>query len=143
MENNKMIRDNKRLAKGRRWFEYHCYEGEDSGDAELWHHTHQQVIILNREKSDLGEPRLYRAKFHDGFEYTVFNDELVKSPDEFLRRPYIILKPTSNICHNCMWYQLLKWDDCKTKIPSCEFIDGEPKKISTLRACPEKIKKEN
>ncbi len=35
-------KDDKRLARGRRWFEYHCYEGEDSSDAELWHHTHQQ-----------------------------------------------------------------------------------------------------
>lgn len=133
-----MSNDNKRLANGRRWFEYHCYEGEDSGDAELWHHTHQQVIVLNREESDPGEPLLYRVKFSDGFEYTVFDDELVKSPTEFMRRPYEAFKPTDKICHNCTWYQLLKWNDCKTKIPSCEFIDGEPKEISSLTKCPER-----
>ncbi|GAH10911.1 unnamed protein product [marine sediment metagenome] len=77
----------------RRWFEYHCYEGEDSSDAELWHHTHQQVTILKQledvEPIGDGEPiKLYRVKFNDGFEYDVFEDELMDSPREFYRPDY-------------------------------------------------------
>lgn len=87
------IRDDKRLAKGRRWFEYHCYEGEDSCDAELWRHTHQKVVVLRKLKDgeeidevDVG--RMYRVKFNDGFEYDAFNDELVKDPSCFERPDY-------------------------------------------------------
>jgi len=83
--------EDKRLAKGKRWFEYHCYEGEDSDDAELWHHTHQQVILLHKldnvDEFEVG--RMYRARFSDGFEYDVGDDELVKSPSEFYRPDYI------------------------------------------------------
>jgi len=82
--------DDKRLARGRRWFEYHCYEGEDSSDAELWHHTHQQVTILNKitniDEADVG--RMYRVRFNNGFEYDVCDDELVSSPSEFERPDY-------------------------------------------------------
>ena len=79
----------KRLARGRRWFEYHCYEGEDSCDAELWHHTHQQVIILNKIiGNDPEVGRMYRARFTDGFEYDVCDDELLKSPSGFTRPDY-------------------------------------------------------
>ena len=77
----------KRLARGRRWFEYHCYEGEDSCDAELWHHTHQRVEVLSRFV-DI-ECLTYRVRFADGFEYDVFADELVNSPDKFYRPNYI------------------------------------------------------
>ncbi len=84
-------KDDKRLAHGRRWFEYHCYEGEDSADAILWHHTHQQVIVLRKitdsiEEAEVG--KMYRAKFSDGFEYDVCDDELVKSPTDFERPDY-------------------------------------------------------
>lgn len=81
-----------RLARGRRWFEYHCYEGEDSSDAELWHHTHQRVKVL--EKTQEGKPnssdeiRMYLVKFPDGSEFEVFDDELIKSPSEFYRPDY-------------------------------------------------------
>lgn len=75
---------------GRRWFEYHCYEGEDSSDAELWHHTHQLVTILKRvtniDETDVG--KMYRVRFDDGFEYDVCDDELVKSPEEYYRPDY-------------------------------------------------------
>ena len=76
-----------RLARGRRWFEYHCYEGEDSCDAELWHHTHQQVVVLSKLK-DTDMP-MYRVCFSDGFEYDVFDDELVRSPEDFSRNDYV------------------------------------------------------
>jgi hypothetical protein len=82
----------KRLAHGRRWFEYHCYEGEDSCDAELWHHTHQQVKIIKRllpdevDEADVG--RMYRVRFTDGFEYDIFDDELIKDPSRFQRPDY-------------------------------------------------------
>ena len=84
--------EDKRLARGRRWFEYHCYEGEDSGDAELWHHTHQQVVIVHKcgkdevDEADVG--RMYRVRFANGFEYECFDDELVHSPAEFERPDY-------------------------------------------------------
>ena len=78
----------RRLARGRRWFEYHCYEGEDSSDAELWHHTHQMVKVLKKQVTDTGEPRQYHVEFSDGFKYDVFDDELVSGPDKFDRPDY-------------------------------------------------------
>ncbi len=83
--------DDKRLARGRRFFEYHCYEGEDSADAELWHHTHQLIMILNKltqgvEEKEVG--KMYRVRFKDGFEYDACNDELLKSPIEYYRPDY-------------------------------------------------------
>ena len=80
----------KRLARGRRWFEYHCNESEDSGDAELWHHTHQQVEVLKKTQDGDGdlESRMYSVRFPDGFEYSVFDDELVKSPKDFYNEDY-------------------------------------------------------
>ena len=72
------------------WFEYHCYEGEDSGDVELWHHTHQRVGILY-EIMDVEREvcRMYQVRFSDGLEYSVFEDELVSSPSEFHRPDYV------------------------------------------------------
>lgn len=83
----------KRLARGRRWFEYHCYEGEDSSDAELWHHTHQQVEVIKRLEDtevigDTSTIPMYRVRFPDGFEYDIFDDELVASPKDFYRPDY-------------------------------------------------------
>jgi hypothetical protein len=80
------------------WFEYHCWESPESADADLWYHSHQQVEILGLV--DLDEPvfwttweeRLneahqivYKARFEDGFEYEVLEDELLDSPKEFER----------------------------------------------------------
>ena len=81
-----------RLARGRRWFEYHCYEGEDSSDAELWRHTHQRVVVLRKitegvEEREVG--KMYRVKFVDGFQYDVCDDELLKAPANFERPDYI------------------------------------------------------
>ena len=81
----------KRLARGRRLFEYHCYEGEDSGDAELWHHTHQPVTVLAKTQArGLGgdEPRMYRVRFADGYEHEVFDDELLTTEAEYERPDY-------------------------------------------------------
>lgn len=84
--------DDGRLARGRRWFEYHCYEGEDSGDAELWHRTHQQVVVLRKlkvpEECDHENSPMYHVRFEDGFEYDIFGEELVSSPEEFERPDY-------------------------------------------------------
>lgn len=91
----------KRLARNRRWFEYHCYEGEDSDDAELWHHTHQQVVVLRRltephdctdYECDYENAPMYHIRFEDGFEYDVFGNELLHSPEEFERPDYISSK---------------------------------------------------
>ena len=72
------------------WFEYHCYEGEDSSDAELWHHTHQQALILHKlTDTDKEIGTMYRVRFDDGFEADVFGDELVKSPKAFYRPDYV------------------------------------------------------
>jgi hypothetical protein len=72
-----------------KYFEYHCYEGEDSNDAELWHHTHQKVKVLH-ELTDIDEEvgKIYRIRFPDGFEYDVFEDELLNTPSEYERPPY-------------------------------------------------------
>ena len=72
------------------WFEYHCYEGEDSCDAELWHHTHQRVEILHEIKDvDREVGRMYRVRFSDGFEHDVFADELADSSSKFYRPNYV------------------------------------------------------
>ena len=80
----------KRLARGRRDFEYHCYEGEDSSEALLWHHTHQKVEVLHKltdiDKYDVG--KMYRVRFADGLEYDVGDDELMKSPEDYYRPDY-------------------------------------------------------
>ena len=85
--------EDKRLARGRRWFEYHCWEDEQSSDANLWHHTHQKVTVLRKlpdsESIGNGETiKMYRIKFLDNFEADVFGDELVKSPQDFERPNY-------------------------------------------------------
>ena len=40
------------------------------------------VIVCGGEN---GEPRVYRARFEDGFEYDVWEDEVMNSPNEFYR----------------------------------------------------------
>lgn len=78
--------DDKRLAHGRRLFEYHCYEGEDSSDALLWHHTHQIVTVISKLKDT--ELPMYHVRFADGFEGDIFGDELVANTKEFYRPDY-------------------------------------------------------
>ena len=70
------------------WFEYHCLESPNSIDAKLWYHSHQLVTVLSIEPSDAvgdtylereenGQPQLYLVRFPDGWEYSVFEDELL------------------------------------------------------------------
>ena len=77
------------------WFEYHCFESPSSCDAEVWYRSHSKIEILGivemgngetpQERGENGEPRLYRARFEDGFEYDVWEDEVMNSPNEFYR----------------------------------------------------------
>lgn len=71
------------------WFEYHCLESPESCDAELWYRSHQKVLVLNRGIDDSDEypdePKVYDVVFKDGFEGTVWEDELMYSPNEFYR----------------------------------------------------------
>ena len=87
------------------WFEYHCWEDEDSADAELWHHTHQQVVVTGRGDGDMDECVLcpydedtmgssgevwnsWKIRFRDGYTHTAAPDELMKDPGEFSRPDY-------------------------------------------------------
>jgi hypothetical protein len=77
------------------WFEYHCYEGHDSCDAEIWYRSHQKVKVLSiselgvgdtkYERLMEGQPRVYKVRFKDGLEWDVFEDELMESRTEFSR----------------------------------------------------------
>lgn len=79
------------------WFEYHCYEGHDSADAEVWYHSHQKCVVIgfadcdpaafttSEERNDAGHSLLYRARFEDGLVWDVFEDELLDSQSEFRR----------------------------------------------------------
>lgn len=81
----------KRLAHGRRLFEYHCWEDERSNDAKLWHHTHQTVKVTMRTQHghiDSPTPTMYHIRFADGFEAEVWDDELVGSATDYQRPSY-------------------------------------------------------
>ena len=77
------------------WFEYHCLESPSSCDAEIWYRSHSKIEILGivemgngetlQERAEIGEPRVYRARFEDGFEHDVYEDEVMNAPDEFHR----------------------------------------------------------
>lgn len=64
----------------RAFFEYHCYEGDDSSDALLWYHSCQYCTVLRAEGRD--EELLYgpgyTVRFDDGFEWGVVSDELFR-----------------------------------------------------------------
>lgn len=85
------------------FFEYHCYEGHDSADAQAWYHSHQQVTVLEEcylgtpdsprtagivtasERSDAAWPVCYEVRFADGLTWTAFEDELLTRP--YYERP--------------------------------------------------------
>lgn len=81
-------------------FEYHCWESPESADAEAWYRSHRQVTVLREneddnprsdfptqaERADAGSPLTYQVMHDDGFEHTVFEDELLRGP-EFFERP--------------------------------------------------------
>jgi len=83
---------------GRRyWFEYHCWESHESGDAKVWYHSHQQCVVLGfakcdpcffqtiQERGEAGHCLLYRVRFDDGLEWDVFEDELMDDQEQFCR----------------------------------------------------------
>jgi hypothetical protein len=77
------------------WFEYHCYEGDDSCDAKLWHHSHQQCKVLKMveagdgvtemERGYNGYSAVFKVRFADGFVWDTFEDELLDDRSEFER----------------------------------------------------------
>ena len=76
-------------------FEYHCFESDESADAELWHHSHSLVRVLRMTERGGGAtpeiraanamPRLYRVRFLDDYEHDVFEDELCGSTVDYYR----------------------------------------------------------
>lgn len=84
-------------------FEYRCYEGHDSGDAQAWYRSHRPVTILGPEHDNEawhkdwddegfagrgaeGMARSYRVKHDtDGFEHSAWEDELLTHPKHFVR----------------------------------------------------------
>lgn len=81
------------------WFEYHCWESAQSGDAPAWYRSHQQVVVLAHDPADHdclrpkslatraedGQPCVYQVRFADRLEWTVFEDELMTDPADFER----------------------------------------------------------
>lgn len=79
------------------WFEYHCWESLDSNDALVWLHSHQRVTVVGRdpnndsawegstfnERAEEACLRVYTARFVDGLEWTVFEDELLTEREDF------------------------------------------------------------
>jgi len=82
-----------------RWFEYHCNESHDSGDAPAWYRSHEQVSVVRlanyedrlhagsnwMSRCEDGLPLVYRARWPDGFEWDVFEDELLEHRASFCR----------------------------------------------------------
>lgn len=77
------------------WFEYHCLESPESGDAPAWYHSHQLVTVLGEgdhdgfgtfaDRSEAGQPKVYNVRFDDGLEWSVFEDELLTDPAGYER----------------------------------------------------------
>jgi hypothetical protein len=80
------------------FYEYHCLESANSSDAQLWYRSHQRVTVLGldpdsdvpdiptkAERADEGQPLVYRVRFADGHEGSVFEDELLDSETEYTR----------------------------------------------------------
>jgi hypothetical protein len=79
------------------WFEYHCWESDESADAPLWHRSHEKVTIVKRMKDDAWEGSTFEerneagalmaflARWDNGFEWCVIEDELLDSPSDFFR----------------------------------------------------------
>ncbi len=64
----------------RLFFEYHCYEADDSSDALLWYHSCQYCTVLElhgRDEEELYGPN-YRIRFDDGFEGEANGDEMFR-----------------------------------------------------------------
>lgn len=70
------------------WFEYHCWESEDSADAEIWRRTHQRVTVLRMLSPNESDLEMYEVQFADGHKATVFADELMHIRKNFERPDY-------------------------------------------------------
>jgi hypothetical protein len=63
------------------YFDYSCWESDDSADAELWHRTKQFVEVLRTvvypevDEDAVGGP-MFEIRFRDGFEGLAWNDEI-------------------------------------------------------------------
>lgn len=84
-------------------FEYHCLESHDSSDAQAWYRSQQPVTVLGMaeeqeefskdpsttfsERMEEGMPRVYKARWDDGYEHDVWEDELLTSPEHYTRQP--------------------------------------------------------
>jgi hypothetical protein len=78
------------------WFEYHCWESDQSADAALWHRSHQRVTVVGLDHCDVvaatTEERIeaccllhYLVRFADGKVFTAAEDELYVSKKNFCR----------------------------------------------------------
>lgn len=72
----------------RAWFEYHCWESEQSADAKLWHHTHQRCTVLRMHTPAESDYEDYEVVFADGFVGTACADELMYDRAGFYRPDY-------------------------------------------------------
>lgn len=90
-----LVQDLRCIGK-RYWFEYHCWESHQSGDAEIWYHSHEQCEVVAvvgetaayttlAERAEQGMQMTYKVRFDDGTEHDVFEDELMESRDSFQR----------------------------------------------------------
>ena len=69
-------------------FEYHCWESDQSQDADLWHRTHQwgTVTKCNGDRGD--GCIMFGVTFSDGYQDDVFDDELLLSTQQYTRPEY-------------------------------------------------------
>lgn len=74
------------------YFEYHCLQSHQSGDAEAWYRSHQRVLVASlpaseglamseagadrEERLNEGCPMVYTVEFADGHRHDAFEDEL-------------------------------------------------------------------
>lgn len=83
------------IAGTTKWFEYHCHEGLDSIDRDLWLRSHRQVRVVRvaeagygvtpLQRAENGQPRIYSLQWEDGYEGDAFEDEIMDSPEAFER----------------------------------------------------------
>jgi hypothetical protein len=71
------------------FFEYHCFESEQSADAEIWRRTHQRVTVLRMLTPDESDYEMYRIRFADEHEADVFADELMHTSKLYERPDYV------------------------------------------------------
>lgn len=87
--------DDVRSVGQKLYFEYHCEESHESGDAELWYRSHQLVTVIGfapndgwdiqslNERCECGCSIMYKIQFSDGWTGEAFEDELLDSEEEY------------------------------------------------------------